>query len=648
MNPTTPSTNLQPHSCCFCNRIILVRHCDGNYVEANLDYDQVLQGARSGCALLQGRLDRLHSSPCYWECSAPKLQCYTMRDDEDLIFLEFYWEGIQTVDSEDQSDSLQIFAPEGTLAHRYLKHQPLNMEPASRENVAWMKRHLDNCRRHHPCRRLREVHHSLAMPSRLINVGSSSDPLVHISATRLPMMECYAIASYAWGSGVIHAIKTTTSNLQQRMVEGIQLSEMPKTIQDLVQVTRLLGLEYLWVDCLCVVQDDDDEITQEMGRMANYYQRTEILLSAATAEHSDEGFLKVRHADQVYGAIFEIPYRLDLNGEDEQGAVLLCEKPLYNNSKEEPLHKRIWTHQEHILASRVLSFGSKQVRWECRRGIAVDGGSCWSPVDDPAVAEACISSGSLKPAEYARGYKLQEILDSWTETVEAYSSRDYTNKSDRLPAFAAMTSLLASATGWLVSDCYAGIWQGDARRQLLWSKTETQDLGQYDQPSWSWASLPGSVEYSTISRLDWSGDSLKIVAFKPQLHGGILLEIRGFIRQAFWNGLYIQQLSNETSSPDAQGIFLMEPELRWDVLLPPQPVWLLEMVYAYRVPESLGLVLVRSTRNLEHFERRGYFELNYSETGNSSLSEAGEKGRLKLIAEPNWIQRGRYQSVFIE
>lgn len=75
--------------------------------------------------------------------------------------------------------------------------------------------------------------------------------------------------------------------------------------------------------------------------MEEIYRRFELLTFAAMAKHYSQRFLQARNLNRAYGAVYELPYLLKIDGE-KRSSVYLCEKPLLN--LEEPVHTRVWTY----------------------------------------------------------------------------------------------------------------------------------------------------------------------------------------------------------------------------------------------------------------------------------------------------------------
>jgi hypothetical protein len=101
----------------------------------------------------------------------------------------------------------------------------------------------------------------------------------------------YAALSYCWGADLPST--TTTINLQAHK-SAIDFSTLPQTLKDAIVVVRWLGIEYIWIDCLCILQDSKADWEHESARMADVYSNAHLTIAASRAEHCGEGFLGVR------------------------------------------------------------------------------------------------------------------------------------------------------------------------------------------------------------------------------------------------------------------------------------------------------------------------------------------------------------------
>ena len=147
---------------------------------------------------------------------------------------------------------------------------------------------------------------------------------------------------------------------------------LPQIMQDAIRVAGDLGFEYLWVDALCIVQDDDEEKASEMARMSEVYEGATLTISASRAAHCDGGLLHRRDLRAHYVELYELPWG---DGERSLGTgTVLCSEIGYFRCESDPIDLRAWTLQEHRLSRRLLRFGSNQLVWRCMASTQVDGG----------------------------------------------------------------------------------------------------------------------------------------------------------------------------------------------------------------------------------------------------------------------------------
>jgi hypothetical protein len=149
---------------------------------------------------------------------------------------------------------------------------------------------------------------------------------------------------------------TTTSNTAQDITNGLLFSKLPKTLQDAMTITLKLGLRYIWIDSLCILQDDPKDLSREIASMADTYQGAFVTISAARSASVHDGFL----AD--HGKISHTRIRLPYESATvKDGAVLVEQGRRAYDPTEDPINLRAWTLQEHILPRRMLVFGTRKL-----------------------------------------------------------------------------------------------------------------------------------------------------------------------------------------------------------------------------------------------------------------------------------------------
>ncbi|SCV61296.1 unnamed protein product [Fusarium fujikuroi] len=647
--PTLPS--LQPHSCSSCQELLITNDSSFDNPTAQFPYKKVEEKASLGCILFQSLQRKFDDLVRPFLRERHHLILYpSIYPDNSLVGLRTRWMITQDFgQDEEDADMLCPFASKDHPASEFVNALPLNLDPGSAESFDWIKKTFDECRNNHlQCNKvIQENRQKFAMPKRLLDVGHSNEPVLHLFATSHDTQESYAIASYAWGSGpqaeAIQQARTTQANIGSRMSYGLELTSLPRTIRELVEVTRRIGHRYLWLDAFCIVQDDSVEINDQLNAMVDFYKRADILISAASASQSDEGFLQPRSIDQSYGSIFQLRYKWNLSGQEGQGSLLFSEKNLNCASDKNPVDMRIWTFQEHLVSSRVIFFGSRQVRWKCKEYVnLVDGGEYSISHDDLEYQLDVAFSPSSYPDEnlVEKNWRVQ----AWLEVIEHYSRRQYTQPKDRLPAFYETISRLAPLVGWRTSDFVEGIWKSDASRQLLWKKEKPLGLGGQELsrcrkygPSWSWATLPEAVIYDTGAWLRDLGDTVKIISSEKDTENPACLVIEGHIQEAYWEEQYF---GPDKPRRTAENTLLVH--IAWDIEMTPQPIFLLDLAPTWKSHMSMGLALIQVEGHEARFERRGRFEV--IEDGSAVMNE-------QLNDDPNNIlysdQKSLFQQVLI-
>ena len=332
------------------------------------------------------------------------------------------------------------------------------------------------------------------MPTRVLDVSDDQYIRLHIPGGG----SChYCTLSYCWGGP--QPVRTLAKNIERHKA-GIRVSDLPQTIQDAASCTRELGVKYLWVDSLCIVQDSVDDKRQEIARMASIYQNAFVTIAATNASKCVEGFLSKRRRPSYEIFIGDLPWSC-LDG--KIGKVSLhcqcSEKP-----HEEPLNQRAWALQETLLSPRVLSFSSQRLVWECQTFRYTDGGDPRSrPFREIGKSRAQPSLFSpLTAAMVPISPRSESAHQVWRSVVKNFTQREITEESDKLLAISGIAQQLHLITG---DEYLAGLWKGSLMSELMWSHGLMFDFAKsppparrpekYRAPSWSWASVDGAIEF---------------------------------------------------------------------------------------------------------------------------------------------------------
>ncbi|KAH0562300.1 hypothetical protein GP486_003007 [Trichoglossum hirsutum] len=323
------------------------------------------------------------------------------------------------------------------------------------------------------------------LPTRLIHVGGpdKSPFLCHTGGT----VGQYVSLSYCWGSAVA---LTTTKETYNARCEGIEFSTVPKTIRDAIVITRRLGIQYLWVDAICIIQDDDGDWQREAAQMGLIYRNALFTISATEALDASVGcFTK-------YAPMLMQPVKLDYHSHDgkRKGQMFIRPQPatVADSLDRSPVNSRGWCLQERILSRRVLHYTKNQLYWECQKHCAAEDGTIYDYIFR--------LKQSFDLRDYSGSADPSSVFWKWCQLVVEYSNRKLTKQSDKLPAMSGLASEVARRTG----DQYlAGLWRSYLHVGLLWESTPGKMVRPpaFRAPSWSWASLDGPLRYAGMNNL---------------------------------------------------------------------------------------------------------------------------------------------------
>lgn len=335
---------------------------------------------------------------------------------------------------------------------------------------------LARCSGSHECVRGKKQHRP---PTRLVSIGHGAVKLV-VTAS-LPMPPTYATLSYCWGS---EPFTMLTNDNMDMFLDHIPLGELPRTFSDAIHASRRLGIDYIWIDSLCIIQQEENnrDWAREAGHMSAVYGGSFINLAASTATSVREGFLRrPKHYSGGFVA------RVTTN--DFCRLQSFHSRQVYRESTADTyLATRAWAFQEKLLSPRTIYFGDSGLFWECRHHI----------------------SSEFIPEGFSGMPGQQLVVDEdkpldWRGIVEEYSQANLTYGSDRLPALSGVAARQQQVTG----DQYlAGMWRESLITQLPWelvgAKSRRPD---WRAPTWSWASIDGEARYWGIwnfEHLSWN------------------------------------------------------------------------------------------------------------------------------------------------
>jgi hypothetical protein len=239
---------------------------------------------------------------------------------------------------------------------------PVLPEPESAARFALLRTWLEWCDTNHACNR-ENVKLQRTSPTRLLYVGHIDPEVLLLYVPQDNEGVKYTALSHRWGNDPPSRDNprycTTDGNIAARL-NSFSLSELPKTFQDAVRVTRELGIEYLWIDSLCIIQWNPEDWKREAGRMEDVFASAYCTIAATSAVDSNAGFL-ARNARTEYMRV------QDTTG--HQVCICTHMDDFEKDVQEAELNNRAWVMQERVLAKRTIHFSANQTYWECGEGV---------------------------------------------------------------------------------------------------------------------------------------------------------------------------------------------------------------------------------------------------------------------------------------
>jgi hypothetical protein len=289
-------------------------------------------------------------------------------------------------------------------------------------------------------------------------------------------------------------LTTTTATLEER-TRGIPWDDIPPTFQDAISLTRYLGIRYIWIDSLCIIQDDEPDWQREAAIMGSIYGNSYLTIAATASNNSSEGLFRC-HKSSLYrsrnliGVTPAVLVRRPLPHTlferlDYQFAETSTSHEAFLS--EAPLLTRAWTLQEHFLPPRVIQFTENEIIWECNSNLSCE---CRTDTEKRDYGPKSVFSASLGEHHYDG---LPPLYVLWSTVIEPFTARNITYSKDKLPAISGVARRLQE-TG--AGRYLAGLWYNNLRSGLCWfTGSKVPRPQEYRGPTWSWVSVNSRVSW---------------------------------------------------------------------------------------------------------------------------------------------------------
>lgn len=387
-----------------------------------------------------------------------------------------------------------------------------SIETGSETSADWAKDRINECLLNH------SLCHSLRMssapgsyvPSRLLYIPPEPiDGLVLRLKEDVPSGAKYVALSHCWGSRDKWPCCLTTNANYESQLSHIPWETLPQTFRDTAIFARRLGLEYVWIDSLCIIQGDERDWQRESTKMYSVYSNAYITFAAAAAHDCHDGLFSRRAPGSLVPLLSLVfrgrPYHVQAYSvpDERQGFEMVDEGTYVHPSY--PLLNRAWCFQERLVSPRVLFFGVYELILECPTER-----SCEEDTYSPPSWHEWNDLGWERWETLMHKYSIstggdQRMAFHWFQIIQPYNNLELSEPTDRLIAIAAIAQRFAR---YNPDDEYiCGLWKSCILEGLILRHHAKQNMtgphidhgpsimvqSNYVAPSWSWASVRGIV-----------------------------------------------------------------------------------------------------------------------------------------------------------
>ncbi|RSL56405.1 hypothetical protein CEP54_008832 [Fusarium duplospermum] len=359
-------------------------------------------------------------------------------------------------------------------------------ESSSSQCFDLIRHWISECAKHPACD---PPSSSALLPTRLLDLWTGDDGLIKLYETLGGETDLYIALSHCWGpKGLPAAAKTTSATINDRM-QGIRIEALPKSFRDAIAICHELGIRYLWIDSLCIIQQDKDDWEKECSRMRDVYRNSYLTISVALSRDSSEGCFSTRpskHLSTKVGSINHQGQAYDIMARERINHYEIAASGIQN--PDFPLFSRAWTFQERLLSQRVVHYGEKELIWECNTLCDCECAASreflapWEWEKTPKVMFADMMSRPRHGPEFRR---------DWADLMRRFSLMQLSFDADRLPCLSGLAQdLECSETGKYL----AGLWEKELPWMIGWmslGKDACRPSSTPKPPSWSWTSVEG-------------------------------------------------------------------------------------------------------------------------------------------------------------
>lgn len=349
------------------------------------------------------------------------------------------------------------------------------------------------------------------LPSRLLYIPPNPiEGIVLRLKENVPLDARYVALSHCWGKQDKWPGCLTTNENYESQLKHIPWDILPQTFRDTAVFARKLGLEYAWIDSMCIIQQDEKDWQRESTQMYSVYSNAYVTFAALHAHDSHQGLFSRRPPASLV-PLLTLGFRgkqYDVQAycvPDERASIEMQVDHRSAVNRYHPLLSRAWAFQERLVSPRILCFGFEELIWACQTGRSCEEDAYLPPSRNEVDAFSIEKCGTFMHKFSTVTDNPGEMATQWLRIVQSYNDMELSEATDRLPAIAAIAQNFAQCDP---DDEYiCGLWRNSIHQGLKLGFDMNEDLtgphidhgpsataqSRYIAPSWSWASVRGRL-----------------------------------------------------------------------------------------------------------------------------------------------------------
>lgn len=337
------------------------------------------------------------------------------------------------------------------------------------------------------------------LPTRLINVSALLDNGVTqvedaaVIRDRGIQHVQYIALSHCWGTKEFLCLKRNNYHQIKRGLFVLDDKTLPKTFMEAILMAAKLSVDYIWIDSLCIIQDDIDDWRAEVPLMTLVYRNAFCTFASAASDSAFGSLFRQQSLlvnNPCLASVEVTETGMNITKLNGNVPLFILPQSFWNSGMPSELtdstwNSRAWCFQERILSQRIVYFGETQLYLEAK-----------NESNERTITPEFDWRPNFFEDHVTRSMDIAYSADQWMEYVSQYSRRELTKGSDKLVAIAGVASFMRHLPGQDPPPAYiAGLWFDNIVTELLWyvDLGRTKRPKEWQAPSWSWAAVNGAI-----------------------------------------------------------------------------------------------------------------------------------------------------------